>query len=486
MRWLIRRYVLLLSFRLWRVAGWWRLSFCCCCCWLGMRLVDGMVGNRLLCGYHWLCSSLTFASVLDMGCCWLGVWDWLDGIGFSFNVVATNSSRRMCWRRLYLGCFCPESRLRIWCVFFFWLVFEMFYSSDCHTFFFFVVGFSMGDFLIGARAVVLPFPLFRWHRVLISLVFCNSTSSRCSKPMWSRHYRNVRRSCRISSWDIISRFRLVLPSLVSCWIFFLGALFFQEGFRFAKTLDDVLDARVFFPRSFPSNPHFRVRFYTRVLLSFLFVGLLTFGMFSLAVYPLLIPSSSVVYVFFVVQFKSRLRHSRGSSKWGWSKPCSIIFRISASLLRRVSWPVRIIKYISPLLPFGASSFDSSWQCHMTHLPLSLAHHRGLIGPSRQFGDHSIYNPQLYALVVGALLPIPFWFWQRKYPNRWNKFISTPVVLNAVTYIPPATGINYSSWFAVGFLFQYYVRRRNFAWWSKFNYVTAAAMDSGEWFFLFFL
>lgn len=246
MRWLIRRYVLLLSFRLWRVAGWWRLSFCCCC-WLGMRLVDGMVGNRLLCGYHWLCSSLTFASVLDMGCCWLGVWDWLDGIGFSFNVVATNSSRRMCWRRLYLGCFCPESRLRIWCVFFFWLVFEMFYSSDCHTFFFFVVGFSMGDFLIGARAVVLPFPLFRWHRVLISLVFCNSTSSRCSKPMWSRHYRNVRRSCRISSWDIISRFRLVLPSLVSCWIFFLGALFFQEGFRFAKTLDDVLDARVFSP-----------------------------------------------------------------------------------------------------------------------------------------------------------------------------------------------------------------------------------------------
>ena len=110
--------------------------------------------------------------------------------------------------------------------------------------------------------------------------------------------------------------------------------------------------------------------------------------------------------------------------------------------------------------------------------------RGLIGPTRQFGGGSIYNPQLYALVIGALLPIPFWYWQRKYPNRWNKFISTPVVLNAVTYIPPATGINYSSWFAVGFLFQYFIRRKNFAWWSKFNYVTAAAMDSGECFFFF--
>jgi len=52
------------------------------------------------------------------------------------------------------------------------------------------------------------------------------------------------------------------------------------------------------------------------------------------------------------------------------------------------------------------------------------------------------------------------------------------VLNSVTLIPPATGINYSSWFAVGFVFQYLVRRKAFAWWSKFNYVTAAAMDSG--------
>jgi hypothetical protein len=49
----------------------------------------------------------------------------------------------------------------------------------------------------------------------------------------------------------------------------------------------------------------------------------------------------------------------------------------------------------------------------------------------------------------------------------------------VSYIPPATGINYSSWFAVGFVFQYLIRRRNFAWWSKFNYITSAAMDSGE-------
>ncbi|KNZ81221.1 hypothetical protein J132_02173 [Termitomyces sp. J132] len=103
---------------------------------------------------------------------------------------------------------------------------------------------------------------------------------------------------------------------------------------------------------------------------------------------------------------------------------------------------------------------------------------GLIGPSRQFGPGSIYHPHLYAMIIGVFLPIPFWFWQRRYPDSLFKYISTPVILNGVSAIPPATGINYSSWFAVGFIFQYLIRKRNFAWWSKFNYVLSAALDSG--------
>ncbi|KAH8115273.1 OPT oligopeptide transporter [Phellopilus nigrolimitatus] len=103
---------------------------------------------------------------------------------------------------------------------------------------------------------------------------------------------------------------------------------------------------------------------------------------------------------------------------------------------------------------------------------------GLIGPNRQFGTSSIYHPQLYAMIIGAFLPVPFWLWQRRHPDSWIRYVSTPIVLNGVSFIPPATGINYSSWFFVGFIFQYLIRRRNFGWWSKFNYVTSAALDSG--------
>lgn len=76
------------------------------------------------------------------------------------------------------------------------------------------------------------------------------------------------------------------------------------------------------------------------------------------------------------------------------------------------------------------------------------------------------------------LPVPFFLWQRRFPKSWIRYVSTPVILNGVGSIPPATGINYSSWFAVGFIFQYLIRKKNFAWWSKFNYVLSSALDSG--------
>jgi OPT family oligopeptide transporter len=126
----------------------------------------------------------------------------------------------------------------------------------------------------------------------------------------------------------------------------------------------------------------------------------------------------------------------------------------------------------------------------THQPsrLTCPHNRtfytasaiwGLIGPSRQFGKGSLYHPQLYAIAVGAVLPIPFWLWERRHPKSFVRYINTPIILNGVMFIPPATGINYSSWFVVGFIFQFFIRRRNFPWWSKFNYVLSAALDSGK-------
>ena len=56
--------------------------------------------------------------------------------------------------------------------------------------------------------------------------------------------------------------------------------------------------------------------------------------------------------------------------------------------------------------------------------------------------------------------------------------SSRLILAGLSAIPPATGINYSSWYFVGFIFQYLIMKKDFAWWSKFNYVLSLSLECG--------
>ncbi|KDN40265.1 OPT-domain-containing protein [Tilletiaria anomala UBC 951] len=103
---------------------------------------------------------------------------------------------------------------------------------------------------------------------------------------------------------------------------------------------------------------------------------------------------------------------------------------------------------------------------------------GIIGPRRMFGPDSLYSSMYYALLVGALAPLPFWFLARKYKDSKWKFVSSPLILAGSAYVPPGSGLNYTSFFLVAFIFQYIARRRFFSWWSKYNFVTSSAMDMG--------
>ncbi|KAI0793278.1 OPT oligopeptide transporter [Abortiporus biennis] len=103
---------------------------------------------------------------------------------------------------------------------------------------------------------------------------------------------------------------------------------------------------------------------------------------------------------------------------------------------------------------------------------------GAIGPKRMFSPGALYNPLLYFYLIGALIPIPCYLLARKYPRSFWRYINIPLVFAGVTSMPPATGINYSSWIAVGFVFQWFIRRFHFQWWMRYNYILAAALDCG--------
>ncbi|KAH9487322.1 Sexual differentiation process protein isp4 [Psilocybe cubensis] len=102
---------------------------------------------------------------------------------------------------------------------------------------------------------------------------------------------------------------------------------------------------------------------------------------------------------------------------------------------------------------------------------------GVIGPALQFSKGQTYYPLVFFFLIGAVAPVIPWLISKRYPNSIFKYIK-PVIFNGTGLIPPATAINYVPWAGVGFIFQYVIRRRHFSWWTKYNYVLSAALDSG--------
>ncbi|KAJ8595082.1 OPT oligopeptide transporter [Rhizopogon salebrosus TDB-379] len=103
---------------------------------------------------------------------------------------------------------------------------------------------------------------------------------------------------------------------------------------------------------------------------------------------------------------------------------------------------------------------------------------GVIGPQRQFSPGQMYSGLLWFFLVGALCPFAAWAISLKWPNSFIRYVNFPVIFTGTGYIPPATAVNYIPWAIVGFIFQYVIRRRHFSWWTKYNYVLAAGLDSG--------
>ena len=102
----------------------------------------------------------------------------------------------------------------------------------------------------------------------------------------------------------------------------------------------------------------------------------------------------------------------------------------------------------------------------------------MIGPALQFSKGQIYYGLVFFFLIGAALPAGSYLISRRYPNTFLKYVNFPVIFSGTAYIPPASAVNYVPWAIVGFIFQYVIRRRHFSWWTKYNYVLSAALDSG--------
>ncbi|SZF01377.1 unnamed protein product [Blumeria hordei] len=99
-------------------------------------------------------------------------------------------------------------------------------------------------------------------------------------------------------------------------------------------------------------------------------------------------------------------------------------------------------------------------------------------PKYLFGVGRAYQFVIFALPIGFIAPLPFYFLHRRFPSLGFDKIVTPVIFWFMGFL--AIGINSSvpMFFAVGFIVQFYVRKRYPEWFVRYNYLLAAAISGG--------
>jgi OPT oligopeptide transporter protein len=100
-----------------------------------------------------------------------------------------------------------------------------------------------------------------------------------------------------------------------------------------------------------------------------------------------------------------------------------------------------------------------------------------LGDDRLTDLFSYYSITWFFL-IGAVLPIPFYYLARRNPRSFWRYVNIPIVMNTVNEVPPLNGMNVISYTLIGFFFQFFMRRYHFRWWMRYNYLLSSGLDAG--------
>ncbi|KAJ7126834.1 OPT oligopeptide transporter protein-domain-containing protein [Mycena epipterygia] len=103
-----------------------------------------------------------------------------------------------------------------------------------------------------------------------------------------------------------------------------------------------------------------------------------------------------------------------------------------------------------------------------------------------FAVNQRYQWVAWAYVVGLFVPVPFWVVYRFWPKLRTDYLYTPVVCYYIGWL--CVGINSSifTYFSIAYLSQWWLRTRYPRWFTKYNYILAAALDGGTQVMVFIL
>ncbi|KZT11134.1 OPT oligopeptide transporter [Laetiporus sulphureus 93-53] len=110
---------------------------------------------------------------------------------------------------------------------------------------------------------------------------------------------------------------------------------------------------------------------------------------------------------------------------------------------------------------------------------------GALGPE-MFGPHSTYRMVPISLAIGLVLPIPFYIAYRIWPKAGFQNLNTSIIMQYSCYLSVGVNTSVNTGMALGILSQWWIRTRYPRWFTKYNYIVAAAMDGGTQVVIFIL
>ncbi|KAL6718233.1 hypothetical protein ACLMJK_004321 [Lecanora helva] len=162
-------------------------------------------------------------------------------------------------------------------------------------------------------------------------------------------------------------------------------------------------------------------------------------------------------------------------------PPKVLFKVQmvATLVSSVT-QIGVLNWMFSYIPnICTPEATSGFTCPLARVHFNGSVLWGVVGPKRFFGEGALYRNLVWGFGIGFVAPIIIWLVGRRRPSGsvWRK-INLPVLFGSLSWIPPATGLNFSSWALVCFLFNSHLRRRAPAWWGKYTMTLSAALDSG--------
>ncbi|GAA6030931.1 hypothetical protein JCM8097_008943 [Rhodosporidiobolus ruineniae] len=101
-----------------------------------------------------------------------------------------------------------------------------------------------------------------------------------------------------------------------------------------------------------------------------------------------------------------------------------------------------------------------------------------------YGAGSTYMIIPYGILIGLLIPLPFYVLHKFFPKAKFDLFCTPIVCWCLGNL--SVGINssvFTTWL-LGVFSQYYLRRYRSTWFRKYNFLASAALDGGTQFMVF--